>query len=99
MRVSPTRKSPKRSSRRSGNECVRETKSHRLNRPSPNLWPFLSPTLWRRVRLTSPFFLAVQTTNCVVRNRYLRLFNFFFQAEDGIRDDLVTGVQTCALPI
>src|SRR5258708_16807920 len=28
----------------------------------------------------------------------LSLF-FFFQAEDGIRDDLVTGVQTCALPI
>src|SRR5947208_12281727 len=26
-------------------------------------------------------------------------FFFFFQAEDGIRDDLVTGVQTCALPI
>src|SRR5947208_1033676 len=25
--------------------------------------------------------------------------DFFFQAEDGIRDDLVTGVQTCALPI
>src|SRR2546425_9394537 len=24
---------------------------------------------------------------------------FFFQAEDGIRDELVTGVQTCALPI
>src|SRR5947208_7161248 len=24
---------------------------------------------------------------------------FFFHAEDGIRDDLVTGVQTCALPI
>src|SRR5260363_457529 len=28
-----------------------------------------------------------------------RLLIFFFQAEDGIRDDLVTGVQTCALPI
>src|SRR6266702_8419770 len=28
--------------------------------------------------------------NCVV---------FFFQAEDGIRDGHVTGVQTCALPI
>src|SRR5258708_30422964 len=28
-----------------------------------------------------------------------RLVIFFFQAEDGIRDDLVTGVQTCALPI
>ena len=27
------------------------------------------------------------------------IFFFFFQAEDGIRDDLVTGVQTCALPI
>src|SRR5947208_16912095 len=26
-------------------------------------------------------------------------FRLFFQAEDGIRDDLVTGVQTCALPI
>src|SRR2546425_3925047 len=26
-------------------------------------------------------------------------FFFFFQAEDGIRDKLVTGVQTCALPI
>src|SRR5260221_2182328 len=27
------------------------------------------------------------------------LFLFFFQAEDGIRDHCVTGVQTCALPI
>src|SRR2546429_6281793 len=30
--------------------------------------------------------------------RYVWLF-FFFQAEDGIRDVAVTGVQTCALPI
>src|SRR5256886_13481416 len=29
----------------------------------------------------------------------LYLFFFFFQAEDGIRDLTVTGVQTCALPI
>src|SRR5258708_22580745 len=29
---------------------------------------------------------------------FLCLF-FFLQAEDGIRADLVTGVQTCALPI
>src|SRR5438034_5158372 len=29
---------------------------------------------------------------------YIFLF-FFFQAEDGIRDHCVTGVQTCALPI
>ena len=27
------------------------------------------------------------------------VFFFFFQAEDGIRDRDVTGVQTCALPI
>src|SRR6266508_202741 len=27
------------------------------------------------------------------------MFVFFFQAEDGIRDGHVTGVQTCALPI
>src|SRR5207248_1712502 len=27
------------------------------------------------------------------------VFFFFFQAEDGIRDRTVTGVQTCALPI
>src|SRR5438132_11859776 len=27
------------------------------------------------------------------------LYSFFFQAEDGIRDHCVTGVQTCALPI
>src|SRR5207253_5366098 len=33
---------------------------------------------------------------CVV---YLEFFFFFFQAEDGIRDGHVTGVQTCALPI
>src|SRR5207247_7851012 len=29
----------------------------------------------------------------------LSVLSFFFQAEDGIRDPLVTGVQTCALPI
>src|SRR5256885_3713146 len=31
--------------------------------------------------------------------RLLYFFFFFFQAEDGIRDYKVTGVQTCALPI
>src|SRR5256884_6002289 len=29
----------------------------------------------------------------------LRVYVVFFQAEDGIRDVAVTGVQTCALPI
>src|SRR5699024_11501228 len=31
--------------------------------------------------------------------RVVRSVHFFFQAEDGIRDRNVTGVQTCALPI
>src|SRR3712207_6886931 len=35
------------------------------------------------------------TLNCVC----IYVFFFFFQAEDGIRDIGVTGVQTCALPI
>src|SRR2546427_1217897 len=35
----------------------------------------------------------------MLQERRLRLFFFFFQAEDGIRYLTVTGVQTCALPI
>src|SRR5256886_8285989 len=35
----------------------------------------------------------------VLRGYYRVYFFFFFQAEDGIRDLTVTGVQTCALPI
>src|SRR2546421_3572898 len=37
----------------------------------------------------------------IIVNEYsvLLFFFFFFQAEDGIRDLIVTGVQTCALPI
>src|SRR2546425_12062139 len=36
---------------------------------------------------------------CVFTLAIACFFFFFFQAEDGIRDKLVTGVQTCALPI
>src|SRR5687768_18123440 len=39
--------------------------------------------------------MTVHQTNCLI---FVILF-FFFQAEDGIRDVAVTGVQTCALPI
>src|SRR5256886_4122504 len=35
----------------------------------------------------------------ILSNYYTLFFFFFFQAEDGIRDLTVTGVQTCALPI
>src|SRR2546430_5079353 len=43
-------------------------------------------------------FLAVQPYLIVSMECVVDLF-FFFQAEDGIRDLTVTGVQTCALPI
>src|SRR6266513_4659663 len=36
---------------------------------------------------------------CYENTRNATVFFFFFQAEDGIRDRNVTGVQTCALPI
>src|SRR5437763_3402910 len=36
---------------------------------------------------------------CVYFDMCVFLLFFFFQAEDGIRDTSVTGVQTCALPI
>src|SRR2546430_4496687 len=36
---------------------------------------------------------------CTSLHLYFFFFFFFFQAEDGIRDLTVTGVQTCALPI
>src|SRR5690554_2625521 len=34
-----------------------------------------------------------------IEGYFIRIVFFFFQAEDGIRDADVTGVQTCALPI
>src|SRR5699024_12222433 len=43
------------------------------------------------------FFLLV--FECVRGVMFDCLIRFFFQAEDGIRDRNVTGVQTCALPI
>src|SRR5258708_26737265 len=42
---------------------------------------------------------AARVRNFLGYESTLALDFFFFQAEDGIRDDLVTGVQTCALPI
>src|SRR5689334_24619700 len=44
------------------------------------------------------FFLCLSVFCCFVLFFFFFFF-FFFQAEDGIRDGTVTGVQTCALPI
>src|SRR5256885_13266786 len=45
--------------------------------------------------------MLVEHGDVAIRGEYLvsKFFFFFFQAEDGIRDYKVTGVQTCALPI
>src|SRR6266478_306080 len=42
---------------------------------------------------------AIRSRAVVGQTIYNRRLNFFFQAEDGIRDGTVTGIQTCALPI
>src|SRR2546430_9420216 len=43
--------------------------------------------------------IASAPTDAACIDATLALLRFFFQAEDGIRDLTVTGVQTCALPI
>src|SRR5256884_1579930 len=48
--------------------------------------------IWCLLFLVLHFFMLLFADNLV-------FFFFFFQAEDGIRDVAVTGVQTCALPI
>src|SRR5687768_17708151 len=45
----------------------------------------------------SPGDEVIRKANVIIM--ILVVLNFFFQAEDGIRDVAVTGVQTCALPI
>src|SRR2546421_4198548 len=43
--------------------------------------------------------VATSAASCLRNAMSLFVILFFFQAEDGIRDLIVTGVQTCALPI
>src|SRR5947209_6156828 len=44
-------------------------------------------------------FFHCRVSNSASASGLTVLISFFFQAEDGIRDIGVTGVQTCALPI
>src|SRR5256885_6819333 len=60
------------------------------------LMPLLSRLLTLLVILTMPLFLARLS---LIPIKSLSICFFFFQAEDGIRDYKVIGVQTCALPI
>src|SRR2546430_1034958 len=60
------------------------------------VWFALSLLLFRRPsRLPMMFILWMVAMMVVI----IPSRTFFFQAEDGIRDLTVTGVQTCALPI
>src|SRR5256885_12448810 len=43
--------------------------------------------------------VACAICDFILHDAVVFFFFFFFQAEDGIRDYKVTGVQTCALPI
>src|SRR5256885_5278144 len=57
-------------------------------------------TLWaRRVRLQKSIVVYYSGLRVDIERRERFSLYFFFQAEDGIRDYKVTGVQTCALPI
>src|SRR5260364_193753 len=47
----------------------------------------------------APIWVCPRTAFAAEKLCWNKRFFFFFHAEDGIRDDLVTGVQTCALPI
>src|SRR5207237_5374486 len=61
----------------------------------------LSLSLYRFVRTSTAASSSTATASTRMRNRPwpTSTYSFFFQAEDGIRDSSVTGVQTCALPI
>src|SRR5256885_13240315 len=45
------------------------------------------------------YAVVVESVISLTVSHWMFRFFFFFQAEDGIRDYKVTGVQTCALPI
>src|SRR5438132_3854744 len=51
------------------------------------------------VLLIDPVNVLFNSSLGCLFNLSVLFFFFFFQAEDGIRDHCVTGVQTCALPI
>src|SRR5260370_3937355 len=51
------------------------------------------------VKYIQPEYFRLEYLNTDSQNEASPIFFFFFQAEDGIRDSSVTGVQTCALPI
>src|SRR5262249_56457317 len=51
------------------------------------------------LRVSVLFVCGYVNSSITIFDLWIISFFFFFQAEDGIRDWSVTGVQTCALPI
>src|SRR5690349_22671389 len=70
--------------------------SARLTSGVKTTWATCSPIA--TVSISSTLLPAMRSTLIELSGR-LAISVFFFQAEDGIRDLYVTGVQTCALPI
>src|SRR5258708_21617868 len=68
-------------------------------RSAAAIWPLSSPNTTISGALMLAFFCPSVPGVRHLPVTYIHSSSFFFQAEDGIRDDLVTGVQTCALPI
>src|SRR2546430_1984394 len=86
--------------------CLKHVRVNSLTAHSQDNAPTLSPIIMSRTSITRYEHISVKEnaekqvmTNSPLRGRDGRFFFFFFQAEDGIRDLTVTGVQTCALPI
>src|SRR5256885_1142216 len=79
----------------------------RLSLETPSRWSPLSLSVFLHcvvallLTLVYTFLLFMSLIVTLTANSGLisRRMVFFFQAEDGIRDYKVTGVQTCALPI
>src|SRR5688572_14544651 len=77
-----------------------QMRPYHANIASPHV-PAFSGSQFRMSELTAAVALAQLRKVDGIRAHCRRLYTriFFFQAEDGIRDLTVTGVQTCALPI
>src|SRR3989440_4958105 len=54
---------------------------------------------WRLATVTTWKYASTGSFCSAAHSARTFSYFFFFQAEDGIRDLIVTGVQTCALPI
>src|SRR5688572_30951129 len=73
--------------------AINSTGAGKRGYPTKSSVPYTQASTQRRARERS---VAIQTLLLV---RKSKSSSFYFQAEDGIRDLTVTGVQTCALPI